>query len=582
MIGWVLLGAVVVASGRLVWRQRRAPWAGWRLAALLVLQAMTAGLLWCVLEPPRSLRGGATLVVMTARARGGGGGGVRVALAEADAPAAVEAAPDLATALRRHPETRRLLVLGEGLAARDRAAAETLPVVVGQVPPLRGLVRVVPPPQVAPGAGFVVAGAVAGVDGATVELVDPAGVSVDRAVPGAEGDFRVTGAARVAGTALFKLRVRDRRGRVAEQAAVPVWTVTGVPPQLLLIGSPGPEAKYLARWASDAGLDLRADLALGGGLAIGGAVPVSDATLGRADVAIVDERRWAAMGAGGRAALVAAVRAGLGLVLRIDGPVGAETRRQWRALGWRIVGEGSGAPVRLTRYHAVRAGPGTRDAPTNLSAPDRALPVPTRWAVRDGGGDSVPLIRDAGGAALVRWRALGRGRVALWTVADSWLLVLAGEGARHAEWWSDTVAAVARPRVEARATLPAIARAGQRMTMCGIAPGARVAGPGGAVRLLIDPATPGCAGYWPVTAGWHRLLPGGQPFFVQPEGALAGVAAAERREATGALAARPLTAAPGSRADAPGPVWPWFLGWLASAALLWWLERGRRVMDGRL
>jgi hypothetical protein len=25
----------------------------------------------------------------------------------------------------------------------------------------------------------------------------------------------------------------------------------------------------------------------------------------------------------------------------------------------------------------------------------------------------------------------------------------------------------------------------------------------------------------------------------------------------------------------PGARWPWFLGWLAAASLLWWLQRSR-------
>ena len=81
-----------------------------------------------------------------------------VALPEAPALPGVERVPDLATALRKHPGTQRVRVVGAGLEARDRDAMRgvALEFVAEALP--RGLVELTPPSRAVAGGEFHFAG----------------------------------------------------------------------------------------------------------------------------------------------------------------------------------------------------------------------------------------------------------------------------------------------------------------------------------------------------------------------------------------------------------------------------------------
>ncbi|MEJ8630684.1 hypothetical protein P0F65_14025 [Sphingomonas sp. I4] len=172
----ILAVAVVLAWLRLGWRQWRAPGAarsrGWRLALLLLAQPVLAALLYLTLSPPQTrMAEPETLTILT---RGGSvAGGRTVALPEAARRGGIEQAPDLATALRRHPGIRALRIRGEGLTERDRPAARGLAIAFDPAPLPPGLIAMTPPDRTAPGGPFRVSGQVVG--GGSVALLDPAG-----------------------------------------------------------------------------------------------------------------------------------------------------------------------------------------------------------------------------------------------------------------------------------------------------------------------------------------------------------------------------------------------------------------------
>ena len=572
LLAALLAAAVLLAWARLArWHAAAPPEARsptWRLAVLLAAQPVCALLLYLTLVPPAVRTAAGTLVVAT-RGAGpltGAAGDHVVALPEASALAAAERVPDLGTALRRYPDTRRIQVIGEGLPPRDRDAARgvELSFKPGDAP--TGIVRLDPPERVAPGAAFRIGGRVAGPGNAAVELLDPAGRVADRAPLDPDGGFALRGAARGAGAMLFRLRVRDAGRRIIEEAEVPVVIADDAAPRVLLLaGAPGPEPKFLRRWATDAGLELHTQLPTGGGIALGDEpLPINGATLRRFDLAILDDRSWAALAPGERGALIGAVRGGLGLLLRITGAVPEAARQQWRELGFAVSGGTEVASVRL-------AG---QPAPAN---DDGSL---TRRAVRIAAADDVVLLRDAGGQALANWRAVGRGRVALWPLTDSFVLALGGADARYAELWSEAFSALARSRPAAVPDIPAVARAGQRVAICGLGADATVTPPdAGMTRLVVEPPT-GCAAFWPSRPGWHLLRDGANavPYYVQPANALPAIRAAEAREATLRLVGGSKTGgAVTAGRPRPGASWPWFLAWLATSAGLWWFERRRGV-----
>lgn len=556
----ILTIAVALAWARLaLWQLRAAPEArspAWRVALLAVAQPLCALLLYLTLVPPPVRTAAGTLVVATRGAsRLPVSAGTVVALPEAPTGGA-ERVPDLGTALRRYPDTQRLVVLGEGLTPRDLEAARGLAVSFPAPAEPRGLVRLDPPARVAPGAAFEVGGRVAGRAGGSVELLDPAGRVVDRRALDGDGGFALRGTARAAGASLFALLVRDAGRRVIERAAVPVVAADEPAPRVLLLaGAPGPEPKFLRRWAADTGVTLHSRLAAGGGLELGDApLAINRSTLARFDLAILDERSWAALGASERAAVTGAVRDGLGLVLRVTGTLPEPVRREWRALGFGVTGGAEAARVRL-------------------AGPSGEL---TRRVVRIDAADDVPLLRDAAGQALASWRALGRGRVALWPVTDSYVLALAGAPNAHARLWSEALAVLARPRAAAPPTIEPLPRVQQRLTICGLGPEARIVAPGGGViRLVVEPPAR-CAAFWPAQPGWHQLRDASRswPFHVQAADALPGLRAADARAATMRLVAGQGVERPsGATRVHRGSSWPWFLAWLAASAALWWFER---------
>ncbi len=600
MIGAETLAALLIVSGalaaavRLLLLRR-----GWRAWVLAVLSLASGALLYLTLFPPFLAIGGETLLVATAET----GPTVRappgerlVVLPEAPAINGAERVPDLATALRRHPQVQRLRILGRGLTARDRDASAGMPTSFSAMPLPRGLVRLDPPADTPAGSVFALAGEAAGLEGGTAELLDPAGRRVDVRViandGASDGRFTLGGTARAPGLAQFTLRLRGRDKATVSDTPVPLRTLAERPFRALLIGAPSPEAKYLRRWAEDSGIALESRLKAGGGVDLGGdAVRLDAASLRKADVVIIDDQSLVSIGNGGRAALAQAVTGGLGVVVRMTSAATASTRSSWRALGLDVEGGGEIALVALAPLApdadtlGVRRGPGSADVPGNLNTIEDPAPDLGRWVLR-AAPDFVPAVTDGDGAILSGWQQRQQGRVAVWSVANSFALVLNGQADRYNQWWSDTLSAVSRPDSLFRPDVPPLAQAGERMAICGLAASARAIGPDRAeVALAIDPAAGagGCAAYWPSEPGVHTIVQPGRDgeqsfgFLVLPEAALKAITARETGAATVRWAAQ--QDAPDAR-DPPerrGPAWPWLLAWLLVSGAAWFGERRART-----
>ncbi|MEZ0472012.1 carboxypeptidase regulatory-like domain-containing protein [Luteimonas salinilitoris] len=602
LLAGLLILAVALGWARLLWRQWRAP-AGarsrtWRLALLLALQPLCALLLYRTLVPPTLPTRAGEMTVLTAGATraqldASAQGEVLVALPEAPRLRDAGRVPDLATALRRHPGTARVRVVGVGLEARDRDALGEVALEFEPSPLPAGLVALWAPERVAAGDAFRVAGRVHGVDAGSVELLDPAGRRVDVATIAEDGGFAVLGSARTPGTVRFALRVRDGERGTVEEVAVPLWIASEPSPRVLLLaGAPNPEFKYLRRWAADAGMALQVQVAVGGGVTLGDApVAMNAESLRGFDLAVLDERAWATLGEARRAALAAAVRDGLGVLLRITAPLPDTTRRQLRAFGFEVSAGAATTAVAMPpaiedeTMALARLGPGTADAPVDAALASEAPPELSRRDLRIAAADAATGVASA--ADWLHWRAEGHGRIALATLVDSYRLVLSGRDDLHAELWSTAFAAATRPRGTAGPEFATDIRAGERTAICRATAQVRVQAPDGtSTRLLPDPAAGGCAGYWPRLPGWHVLLQGDEarPFHVRARDAAPGLRASTLREATQRhVGDAPQRSDAGAQAGVPrrGASWPWFLGWLAATVALWWLERSRFGRTGR-
>jgi hypothetical protein len=601
IVASLLAMAVVTGWTRLLlaWRRDRAGERTWRRIALLLAQPAMAALLYLVLYPPPQGGGAGGVPTVLAEAADAGAladaPGPVFALPEAPAIAGVERVPDLATVLRRHPGTRRVRVAGAGLTARDLDAALGIAIepVLTDLPP--GVWRVHVSSPVVAGATLRISGQAGGVPGGQVELRDPAGRRVDAMALPDDGAFSLSAGVHAPGTATFVLRVLDADGGVVESAPVATHAEAPLAPRVLLLsGAPNPETRALSRWMHDAGFAVQSRIALGGGAAIAsGSAEVDDPRL---DLLVVDARAWQALGEGGRARALAAVEAGMGLLLRADVALPAAALRPLSGKEFALAG-GTGttafalAPPRLADEAALRArlGTGTRDAPVDVGAAAGTPPQLARRDLRATGASAVPLLRDAQGDAVAWWRPHGQGRIGVWTPVDTWLLPLAGRRDLHAELWNTAFAALARPRPRADIRIDGQPRAGERVAVCGVGADATVSAPDGVrTRLLPDPDAGGCAAFWPAAGGWHRVEDGesGLAFHVLAPDALPGVRLAAMREATLRLAAKgPVDGDPGVALVAPRrmPSWPWFLAWLLLATAAWWLERARagRAVPGR-
>lgn len=579
LVGSALLLLVMLSWFRLLRAHARQPHARARLWLLLAAQPLLAGLLYPVLLPPPRAGSASALHVASA---GTQADQVRpdaapwVALPEAPALPGVARVPDLATALRRAPGTTALVVHGSGLPARDRDGLR-VPVWLALAPAPTGLVAVSMPPPAAPGERIAISARVQGLPGARMELLDPAGQVVDTATADAAGQVQLRGLARAPGQVLFALRLRDAAGTEHSRVQVPVL-IAAVPSArvLLLAGAPQPELKYLRRWASDAGMQVRSQIAVGPGMQLGEGIALDAASLDTLDLLVIDQRRLVALGNAQRQGVRAAIGRGLGVLVRTDGPLDAAARAALGELGLAVTGGSTGIAVPAPR---ALASPGAID-PAAAPADSAPLPPLQRRTLQPQQADAVIAARADDGSALGWWRPQGRGRIGIGLIEDSFALVLAGRGDLHAALWAQLFSAVAR----AGGSAPAAVQTGwsqHRMTLCGAAVDAGVTGPAGTPQaLLIDPASGAraCAAYWPTTAGWHRLQAGTEHrwLYVRAPGDAPALHTQQTRDATVAMAAIDTPATVHAPTPQPGARWPWLLAWLTLAAALWWLERRRR------
>lgn len=554
----------------------------WRTCALAALTLGSTFLLYRGLLPPPVAVERGTLAVLTA-----GAGGLAVPAAEGvvalpesgNVPPGAERMPDLATALRRYPEARALVVVGHGLEARDRDAIDgrALAFVPAEVP--AGLVELVAPEHVGAGARFEVRGRVASIDATRLSLMDPAGRLVSTAEADDAGRFRLEATAREPGATLFDVVVHDADAREIERVQVPVIVDAAAPVRVLLIaGAPNPDMRALRRWAEDAGLRLRWRTTFGGGAGVGDAPALDAASLAQQDLVLLDARAWDGLGAGARTSLLTAVRGGLGVLIHSPQAPTSALRGWLRSAGLTIeTGRAVDWPPEIGPDDVARLrawmGPGSDDAPFDPLLAGEAAPT-LAYLPLSGGAPA----RGDGPSGMMRWQAVGQGRLGVVTLADSWQLPLAGRADLHAGLWSGWAGTLARAGDVQPPRFDGELRVGTRSMVCGLGDDARLHAPDGTTSApMPDPAANGCAGIWPRVAGWHRIeeAAGSWPFLVRAEGAAAGLHMASLQSATQALVRASDTAPDTMPATRPGRAWPWLLAWLCVTAALWALGRAR-------
>jgi hypothetical protein len=353
-----------------------------------------------------------------------------------------------------------------------------------------------------------------------------------------------------------------RPGQAEEVVSVPVLVRGGTHLSVLsLEGAAGAEGKYWHRWAADAGLDLGVATGLTQGVELReGQAQVAADRLGTSDLVMIDSRAWASLSPAQKSALRTAVEQGLGLLLRADVPPDATTAADWAELGFQVSGADAPHDVVLDQALGLHERQAFTEAPLTVQATGATV-----------------LLSDDNGEALAWSRDLGRGRVGLLRVVDSYRLQLLGEQARYGTLWAGLLSAVARaqPRPPPGPELPQQSWAGERAVLCGLSTAAAVHAPGAAAPVQLTVDANGCAAYWPAEAGWHMLdnEGGTWPFYVRAADDGANLRAARDRIATQWLMQDAAAQSPQASLHAVPLRWPFLLAWFILTVLLWWLER---------
>lgn len=573
MVAIVIAIAVLVASLSVLRSGHRWRW------PLVLGQVLAGVLLYVFLIPPKAAETGGTLTILTAGATSEQLASVRTdagvnALPEiaSKVDPRIERAPDLATVLRRHPQTSRLHVVGNGLPSRDRNAARGIAVDLDAAPLPDGIVELAMPGHVQVGTRWRASGRIHStpLNNRAIELRDPADAVAASVRTDAQGRFTVEGIARASGLLRYSVSVRDDDGNPIDMIALAVDSRSGAPLRLLIAAAvPTPELKYLRRWAIDAGQLVDARIGLSEGIALRDAdKPLIDmASLAASDLLIIDERRWATLDAATRSLVSNAVDNGLGLLLRVTAPMTSEELAAWAELGLTM------KAVDATPPSALRDDTGS-DAFALHHLPYRLE------------GKLAPMVSMRDGDVVVGWHAQARGRIGVITLSDSYRYVLAGSPDRHGSLWATITTTLARARGEAQPRLPELARVGERSVICGLEnTGWHVDDPAAVqIALLLDESSDGCAAFWPSTAGTHQLSRDGAQaiaetqspvwsFDVLADDQAAALRAAQTQQATQDLATASTSVAVSMERVANIPRVVWLLAWLAVMTVLWWVER---------
>ena len=523
----------------------------WRVFAILSLQLISAVLLYFTLFPPPTYTSAERLVILTANAGDYDKNiqGRVLALPEAKASAQIEAAPDLATALRSYPGVNHVQIIGAGLGPRDQDAARGVSIEFKPAALPKALVELSIPKNVSSGARWSVQGKVNDIKNARIELVDPGNVVVANTLVDKDGHFALSETARTSGLAMYQLRIQDERKNLLETIRLPLNIVQDKPLKILsLSGGPNPELKYLRRWAVDAGVELQSQINLSVGVQMSNAtISITTASLRDVDLLLLDERVWSTMSRGSKQTVIEALRGGMGLLIRLTGPLNASDRNELRSLGFSVNDANIVQGVRL-----------------KLDGDKRNQPTLNRRPIRVNSSDAVSLLQDAANNPLALWRAEGRGRIGLIWLTDSYQLVLSGKADSHGQIWRDAISKLARTRNENAMHLrdPQV-RINQRAVLCNISAKTYVQESDAGIAYLLpesDGINKNCAAFWSRTSGWHLAVSENAelPFYVRDAEEAPGLQANAIREATQLLTARQADGKNTSRIPVPGSPCPGF------------------------
>jgi hypothetical protein len=351
-------------------------------------------------------------------------------------PARAKTLGSLLKLAEQRPALHRVHLLGEGLPAAELPALGQLAVVPHAAPTFTGIQAANWPQQLTLGQRIEVEGTLAGA-GPTWVSLQAEGTGRDSVcLPAGTGHFRLSYQPKVAGLALYALRLRgEGRPTLTEPLPLQIAPAT-LPPVLLLAAVPGFEFKFLKNSLAAAGRAVALRTTVSRGLVQTEflnqpAQPLDRLTpglLARYAVVVADAPTLAGLPAGESQTLRAAVQQGrLGLVVLADAG----------ALPAAVPARADFAVQPLPTAGAVAQPLAWPNAPAQV----RAL-VPARLRP----GRAQPLITAPGGAVVAASRRVGLGATVVSVVPETFRWALQGQTAAYTSFWSQLlVAATPRP-----------------------------------------------------------------------------------------------------------------------------------------
>ena len=584
LLSAVFLGSVLAARRRL---DSRARWAG-----VAVLNATACLAIFALLAPPVLLRPASDAVILVsegAPAARAVGANAYVAPDAGDYGRGPDYLLDPGQLPLREPALGTLSILGHGLETPQWQRFPDDLVIRFDPPSLSGLVEAAWPRSLTQGEALIVTGRYledASANASTIELLDPAGVTI-AAHDLLSGDtFELTTYPKAAGLLEYRLRVLGKEGELHKEL-VPVFVRSGEHPVLYVLQSaPSFETRQLRNWAGDSGATMVTDTVItrdrelrqrinADQLADKG---LSPALLAITGLAVVDGRAWAGLEAGRRAWFETAVREGMGLLILADRDLAAylddkDTLLQGFGLAERERDEDGYVPV------------------WENSESEQRLPLLGMELVQR---DGAALTRIESGEVVEAYRNFGLGRIALSVLRERHRWLTSGDEATYTAYWARLMGRLGRPRPLPYLLPPADddwPRPHRLSRLCAMAGDTdvtfEVAPLQGEPVLKLGSASPGfggprrCAEFWPGQPGWHRvsLYADGEQesetyFYVFGEDQWQIHWRHSRQQATlrraSASAAGKAEMTRTARVDI-NPLWPWFI-FMMSAGLLW-LER---------
>jgi hypothetical protein len=589
----LLLSVVFLGSVFAAWRRlggsSRARWAG-----VAVLSATACLAIFALLAPPVLLQPASDSVILVTEGAQSAPGAIAnayVAPGAGDYGRGPGYLLDAGQLPLREPALGTLTVTGHGLEAEQWLRLPDDLAIDFDPPPLGGLVAAAWRRSLMQGEPLIVTGRYLDApseDATTIELLDPAGVTV-AAHDLLSGDaFELITRPKAPGLLEYRLRVLGNEGELHTEP-VPVYVRSGERPLLYVLQSaPSFETRQLRNWAGDSGATVVVDTVITKGRELRQLVNadrladdrLSPALLEMITLAVVDGRAWAGLDAGRRAWFEAAVREGLGLLIMADGDLAEYLEEddpllQGLELAERQRDEDGYVPV------------------WEGSQSEQQLPLPGLELVHQ---DGAALTRIESGEVVEAYRNVGLGRVALSILRERHRWLTSGDEATYTAYWARLMGRLGRP-----APLPyllppaddAWPRPQQRIRLCAMAGDTdvsfEVAPLQGKPMLELESAAPSvggprrCAEFWPGRAGWHRarLYAGDDGegrseayFYVFGEHDWQTHWRYSRQQATlrraSASASDPAEMTRTARVDID-PLWPWLV-FMISAGLLW-LER---------